>query len=60
MGDDDIGAEAHDPDRHARRRGRATDGRPYVMVLAVAPWTSAPSPVAPAQVPTTAGTGPRR
>ena len=27
-----------------RQRGAATDGRPYVMVLAVAPWASMPRP----------------
>jgi hypothetical protein len=54
---DDQRAE---PDGHVLRRGRSTDGRPYVMVLAVAPWTSPPAPAATAQMPTTADTGPRR
>ena len=57
---DDRAAESHDRGSVARRRGRATDGRPYVMVLAVAPWTAPGATTSSNQAPVLCSTRPSR
>ena len=60
MGDnDDRGIPARHRGRTALQ-GRATDGRPYVVVLAVAPWAASMPPMTPAPAPTRVSTSPAR
>lgn len=52
MGDEERTGSGTGSTAPTRGRGRATDGRPFVMVLAVAPWTAPTVPVVdPSSVP---------